>query len=171
MISIPSPFDGLQISRDRVCEFFAVFSRFEYSLKEIGYVWNQRGRATPDWKRFANEANSWLVISSGSSTEDAVKFITTEPPLVQLADRSWKLASLKGQTEIANAILATCRVRHNLFHGGKYTGHSPVGRDERLIESSMIILMACLEQNHDLRSAFETLPRGTPFGGEYELYG
>lgn len=99
-----------------------------------------------------------MMILSGSSMEEAVEFITTEPPLVQLADRSWKAVPLEGQTKIAKAIIATCRVRNNLFHGGKHTGHSPAGRDERLVESSMIILMTCLEQKDDLRSAFETLP-------------
>ena len=159
MSPITSPFDGLQMSRAQVCEFFAIFSRFEYSLKAIGYIRNQRGFAAPAWRHFAKEASGWVVIPSGSSIEGAVEFIIAEPPLVQLVDHSWKAAPLEGKTKTEKAINATCYVRNNLFHGGKHTRHSPAGRDERLVESSIIILMTCLEQHNDLRSVFETLPQ------------
>jgi hypothetical protein len=37
-VSTPrSPLDGLDISKPLVLEFFAVFSRFEFALKEVGY--------------------------------------------------------------------------------------------------------------------------------------
>ncbi len=53
---VRSPFEGLRIPRELVCEFFAVFSRLEFTLKEEGFVQRGRERAYPDWNRFAKEA-------------------------------------------------------------------------------------------------------------------
>jgi len=37
-MNIPSPFEGLEIERELVCEFFATFSWLEFSLKERAIV-------------------------------------------------------------------------------------------------------------------------------------
>lgn len=150
-----SPFDGLQMPRELVCEFFAVFSRFEYTLKEAGYRRGQRGLAAPAWKRFADDVGKRIQVEPGSAVEDAIKFLNDEPPLVQLEDGSWRDEKLEGDTAASRAIDAACRVRHNLFHGGKHTPHSPAGRDEKLVRCSLALLDACLEQDHNLHAVFE----------------
>lgn len=48
---LKDPFRFINVPKDIVCEFFAVFSRFEFALKESGFVREER-RAAPDWKRF-----------------------------------------------------------------------------------------------------------------------
>jgi hypothetical protein len=150
-----SPFDGLRVSRELVCEFFAIFARLEFSLKEMGYLVAERSRAIPDWHRFGEECVTRLKVNSGSALEEAITYLNTEPPQVQMRLNGWQPMQLNGTHSIAKAIDASCRVRHNLFHGGKHSPHSEDGRDQRLVKSALIVLTACIEQNSDLRGIFE----------------
>lgn len=120
-MAIASPFDGLQIQRELVCEFFAVFSRFEFTLKETGFLRVVNGRATPAWRQYGTSLSN--------------------PPQVQIGRETWAHAPLRGKTRIAQALDAVTRVRNNLFHGGKHTPHSPPGRDEKLIRTSLTLLL------------------------------
>ena len=151
-----SPFDGLQMPRELVCEFFAVFSRFEFTLKESRFVSVSRfGRATPDWNRFASKTGPKLVAQKGTKLDDAIAYLTSEPPQVQTAAQNWSQQPLTGSTLGEKAIAAAQRVRNNLFHGGKHTPHSPPGRDEKLVRLALVVLYACLEQDANLRQTFE----------------
>ena len=60
-VTIRSPFAGLRIPKELVCEFFAVFSRFEFALKEAGFVQGEN-RVSADWDCFAKEAATWVKI-------------------------------------------------------------------------------------------------------------
>jgi hypothetical protein len=153
-MTIRSPFSGQKLPTELVCEFFAVFSRFEFAIKEDGYVQNGKRRAQPDWDEFAARAPSWLR-ADRSDTAAAVDYLTGDPPQVQNPDLSWEPAPLAGGTPIEQALHAVTRVRNNLFHGGKHTPHSPPGRDERLIRASLLLLYACLEQNANLKTTYE----------------
>lgn len=142
--------------RELACEFFAVFSRFEFALKEAGYVHiNRFNRAIPHWDRFANEAGSRLQVSAGSELDAAITYLTGEPPEVQTSAQGWSQAPLRGDTLGAMAIDAVQRVRNNLFHGGKHTPHSPPGRDEKLVRLALVVLGACLAQDGNLQGTFE----------------
>lgn len=144
-MNIPSPFEGLEIEKELVCEFFAVFSRLEFSLKELDYSRNERGVVSPAWRRFSEEIAENVHVEIGSELDEAITFLCNEPPLVQVGAREWQLQNLHGEREVEKAIDAACRVRHNLFHGGKHTPHSPPGRDQRLVESAQTVLLACVE--------------------------
>jgi hypothetical protein len=154
-MTVRSPFEGLRIPRELVCEFFAVFSRLEFTLKEEGFVKKGKDRAYPDWDRFAKEAAASSQISAGSKAAAAVEYLTAYPPEVQTASLTWEKAPLAGQTPIERALHAVTRVRNNLFHGGKHTPHSPEGRDEKLVVCCLQLMCACLEQNGGLRATFE----------------
>ena len=151
-----SPFEGLQMPRELACEFFAVFSRFEFALKKEGYVYvNRFGRAAPDWNRFAESAASALDVEIGSDFEAAINYLTSESPQVQVSAQGWSPAPLRGSTRASQAFDAVQRVRNNLFHGGKHTPHSPPGRDEKLVRLSLVVLQACLAQDDNLRATYE----------------
>lgn len=149
----PSPFDSLQLPRGLVCEFFAVFSRFEFALKKSGFVYvNRYGRAAPNWDDFASAVS--LQVVPGSDLSQAVDFLNHEPPQVQTSAHEWKYLKLRGVPPIATALDATQRVRNNLFHGGKHTPHSPPGRDEKLVRAALTVLLACVEQIPELGAAY-----------------
>jgi hypothetical protein len=150
-----SLFASLQIPQPLACEFFAVFSRFEFALKETGYFYVHRGRASPDWRTFAATIAETLNVTLGSDLSEAIDFLNREPPQMQISARDWKVVELFGTTPIATAIDAAQRVRHNLFHGGKHSPHSPPGRDERLVRAALAVLLACLAQDPALNAAYE----------------
>lgn len=150
-----SLFASLQMPQSLACEFFAVFSRFEFALKEAGHFYVHRGRACPDWRTFAALIAETLNVTPGSDLSEAIDFLNAEPPQVQVAARDWQAAALFGTTSIATAIDAAQRVRHNLFHGGKHSTHSPPGRDERLVRAALTVLLACLAQDSVLSAAYE----------------
>lgn len=150
-----SLFASLQMPQSLACEFFAVFSRFEFALKESGHFYVHRGRASPDWRTFAATIAETLNVTPGSDLSEAIDFLNADPPQVQVAARDWQAIALFGTTPIATAIDAAQRVRHNLFHGGKHFTHSPPGRDERLVRAALTVLLACLAQDSALSAAYE----------------
>ena len=148
-------FASLKMPESLACEFFAVFSRFEFALKESGYFYVHRSRASPDWRTFAAATAKTLNITSSSKLSDAIDFLNAEPPQVQVSAHDWQAVPLSGSAPIATAIDAAQRVRHNLFHGGKHSAHSPPGRDEQLVRAALEVLLACLAQDSALSAAYE----------------
>lgn len=151
-----SPFDGLRVPGDLICNFFATFSRFEFTLKEMGLLDQRFDYASPDWRKFAASQATRLSVQPGSELESAIAYLDSEPPLIQQRDGTWRHRPLHRGTATERAFDAICRVRNNLFHGGKHTPHSPDGRDEKLVRSALTTLLACVEQDSDLRFVYES---------------
>tara|TARA_B100000700_G_C14600711_1_gene648937 strand:+ start:148 stop:624 length:477 start_codon:yes stop_codon:yes gene_type:complete len=153
-MNIPSPFEGLDIDRETVCEFFATFSRVEFSLKEMGYSRNVRGVISPAWRRFAEDMSQKVQVEADSPLGESIRYLCAEPPMVQVDAKVWQQQDLYGQTRFEQAIDAACRVRHNLFHGGKHTPHSPPGRDQKLATSALCVLIACINSDEELYDVY-----------------
>jgi len=153
-MNIPSPFQGLDIDRNTVCDFFATFSRVEFSLKEMGYTRNVRGVISPAWRSFAKDMNQKVQVEVDSDLGEAIRYLCAEPPMLQVAAQNWQQQELYGQTRLEQAIDAACRVRHNLFHGGKHTPHSPPGRDQKLVVSALSVLLACVNSDEELYDVY-----------------
>ncbi|MDH1530444.1 hypothetical protein [Pseudomonas mosselii] len=153
-MEIPSPFDGLHLDRELICEFFAVFSRFEFALKESDFVRESKELIEPAWRRYGEYVAKVLTVERGSSVDEAIKYLCTEPPLIQVGAQRWAHRPLHGNSEVEQALDAAKQVRNNLFHGGKHTPHSPPGRDNKLVESSLVVLYACLAVDHKMRAVY-----------------
>lgn len=153
-MDIPSPFEGLHLDRDLVCEFFAVFSRFEFSLKEAGFYRNNRGQIEPAWWGYAEKVEKLVVIEPDSPLDKAVNYLCDVPPMFQVDALHWEHRELHGGGRFGQAIDAAKQVRNNLFHGGKHTPHSPAGRDNKLVASSLVILHACLQADAEIRDVY-----------------
>lgn len=82
-MNIPSPFEGLDIEKELVCEFFATFSRLEFALKDLGYSRYERGVVSPAWWRFSEEIAQNVHIEIGSELDGAINFLCNEPPMVR----------------------------------------------------------------------------------------
>lgn len=154
-----SPFEELQIEARLVCEFFAAFARFEYAMKATAYCREDRyANALPDWPRLKAEIGPAISEMRDEATIGAVSYLLAEPPLVQKYVEGRPVFceyELDGIDAGAKAIEAAKRTRNNLFHGGKHTRHSMPERDTRLIESSLVVLDACLLIDDALRHEFE----------------
>lgn len=146
MIEVP------KISDDRA-RFFAAYARFEFALKETGYIAPVKGIAYADWPRFANDPSLSNLYQIVVADKD-VQALVGEPPKSQLTlgDRQWYWGHSKSVGCSTSLLLAVKQVRDNLFHGGKQ-GENP--RDDQLCRAGWEVIRQCLLLNRQVRDAFE----------------
>lgn len=156
-----SPVKNLKIPKELVFEFLAVFSRFEFSLKESGYF--RKGRhdiAEADWARFTESMNLHFEQADSKDLLSAIEYLIQEPPQQQIIEGGslkWRPLTFKPeQTIAAKALLAVRMTRNNLFHGGKHFPQPANGRDEKLIYFSLAVLDFCISKHEDLKFDYET---------------
>lgn len=146
--------------------FFRLFSRFEFALKESGYVTTLGAstNAAADWDRFVKDFHR--IYSPSQGIADELAYLTTHPPKKQKMEQGavprivWqamtidpKAPLLKSTTDIART------VRNNLFHGGKYgeKDWDNPERVKRLLECTIMILAEWPQLHEDLRIYFHDL--------------
>ena len=98
--------------------FFKKFSRFEYALKQAGYVRVAKGNfaAQVDWKAF--ESNKEYEVDS---VEQELLENAPQREIYSKGVVSWEnLKFGKNSSDIKKLMLALKTVRNNLFHGDKY---------------------------------------------------
>lgn len=145
-----------------ISDFFIIFSRFEYALKEAGYVFTQGpGYAAPNWTAFKDEirplydARPFTQAEADSPLRLAADFLIANPPQRQVLrglvqensapPLGWDPLLQQGDGPCAWLIKIVQLVRNNLFHGGKSLGREEIQRDLRLVSSSTIVLVAFLQ--------------------------
>ncbi|RON24851.1 hypothetical protein BK660_04055 [Pseudomonas brassicacearum] len=161
LMTTASPIESLKIPKELVFEFLAVFSRFEFSLKESGYFRKSRhDTVEADWVKFTESMALHFDEIDSPNLSSAIEYLTKEPPQQQIVEGgslNWRPLTFKPeQTLAAKAFLAVRMTRNNLFHGGKHSPHSAEGRDEKLIKSSLIILDYCINTHKDIKFDYET---------------
>lgn len=140
------PYATLAVPKDLVADFFGVFARCEFAMKDTHlYERAEGGRAAPAWRALANDAAGWLPVAPGSDLDNAIDVLTLNPPRVQLLGGAWVAEPLPGAGRVAQAVNAATRVRNNLFHGGKHTAEAAPGRDEQLVRSALTLLLAVMD--------------------------
>jgi hypothetical protein len=131
-----------------VLEFLFTFSRFEYALKRAGYRGQDGEAAKAEWDRFEND----LTALSGDELAPVLargEYILTTPPKKQVAHGGglgWE-DSAPTASRIKTVLIYVCRVRNNLFHGGKFP-EGPVhdvARDRDLLRAGISVLRALLK--------------------------
>jgi hypothetical protein len=134
---------------------FAIFSRFEFSLKEEGFLLGAEGAdASPNWDKFANLAELTDIVSALSKDTD-VAFLIGRPPKTQIVTNKslgWRAKIASPITRALDLLLAVRTVRNNLFHGGK-SGENP--DDEQYCRAATVVLMECLRRCDSVRYIFE----------------
>lgn len=85
LIALVDPFTALPFR-----EFFAVFARSEYAMKEAGYKRDDHGIAAPAWQRLANDASTWLDVQLGSDVAQAIAPLTNDPPKLLSFANGWQ---------------------------------------------------------------------------------
>ena len=128
-----------------IVRFFLIFSLFEYSLKEAGFLKNT-SYADLDWHTFSNHINAELSSINGSEDlTEAINYLYENPPKIQTVVVNESGAkSLSAETVTPQGNKATKltqyikRIRNNLFHGGKIPFDT--SRDTKLLKSPTTIL-------------------------------
>src|SRR5688572_22174407 len=101
-------------------DFFYWFSRFEFALKEHGYLkWNKPGApAVPSWREFQRKHGDTYVPSPAA--RELLK-LHPKQQVVGTGDLDWIPVDVsKCSTELCKLVLMLTTVRNNLFHGGKH---------------------------------------------------
>lgn len=123
--------------------FFYWFSRFEFALKENGYLKSTvpGERAEPGWDAFVAKWAAGYVASGD------VNVLLEAPPARQViglgGELTWKAVGLEDCTsDLARVARLLKTVRNNLFHGGKHGGEAwdDVERTRKLLVASLSVL-------------------------------
>lgn len=137
--------------------FFQEFARCEYCLKAVGLCENTRD-AKANWGAFANAVRNVLEAPEPSELKAAITYYLTEPPKKQVIENGnleWdpKFPDHAHQAELVLRLV--CRVRNNLFHGGKFNGHwFQPERSEDLMRHGLTILRACIQGHPAVSEAY-----------------
>lgn len=72
-------FDLLKMPRDLTLDFLAAFARFEYALKQAGYILGDEAKVSPDWDRFAKDVSAVDAAMLGPIL-NSCKYLQEHPP-------------------------------------------------------------------------------------------
>lgn len=129
----------------------------EYALKATRFLVKDRRNAEADWATFATDVHDALTASE-AGVRSAVAFILGAPPKKQVnVDNriEWDATPPDAANETELVLRYVCRVRNNLFHGGKFNGHwFQPERSGELMQASLIILNFCREACRDVDRAY-----------------
>jgi len=145
-----------------VIEFFYIFSRFEFALKESGYINTPNknsDNATPNWDAFIKEYKK--VFKPSEENIDAVNYLLAKPPQKQKVyqDESgsfkttWEPFNIdKNAPSLKTLVDVVKTVRNNLFHGGKYgdKGWDDKARLSLLLKHSSTVIKQWLNLKEEL---------------------
>lgn len=164
----PMNLENLRISRDLLLEFFLVFARFEYALKNSAFVQPGRSRrnetapsAEPNWRAFASSIAGLFTKGHTPDLEQACEYILINPPMRQVlinGDVAWDTTGPNlSLSETERLLFLVRRVRNNLFHGGKFSNEAfeDSDRQRRLLNGSLLVLNECLRVSPRVKSAFD----------------
>ena len=167
------PFET-RVNRELLLEFFLMFSRFEYALKDSGLFkrpnnneiknFKEKGvlpEAKPDWNKFATSLLNVFRIDRTKALKHACEYILDSPPIKQVIINdgiAWGTPLRPdSESEVVFFLRMVRCIRNNLFHGGKYNieVHVDTQRTEMLLRSSLVILEECLSLATQVRQAFD----------------
>jgi hypothetical protein len=123
-------------------EFFYWFSRFEFALKENGYLKDTSvgAKAEPSWKAFVDKWSATYV-----PTAAALKLMAESPKrqVVGLTGLEFRPVGFDDNpSELGKVVRLASTVRNNLFHGGKhgYDNWDDPARTEMLLNLVITLL-------------------------------
>ncbi len=142
-----------ETSEDKVT-LFAIFSRFEFALKDQGFIKGNEGEtAWPDWHRFERE-DCLEGLPRALARDPDVHELLRNPPMKHIVHRgrpTWMQTFHQPLDTVHELLSAARAVRNTLFHGGKPGDEH---RDDVLSRAATKVLIACLERHDPLRQSF-----------------
>ncbi len=123
-------------------DFFYWFSRFEFALKENGYLKNHTdgALAMPGWEDFVAR---WESDFHPSTESNDLLNVSPKTQIVVSGNLTWKDVGMTDcKTELRKVVRLLKTVRNNLFHGGKHGGEAwddPI-KTKQLLTSGKAVL-------------------------------
>lgn len=138
-------------------EFFREFARYEYCLKATGLREDSRA-AKASWTKYAAEVAHVIEAPQAQNLECAIAYFTDHPPKKQIIEDGvldWDETLPEHKNKAELILLLVCRVRNNLFHGGKFNGRwFEPQRSEDLMQHALVILRACGQAHRKVSEAY-----------------
>lgn len=153
--------EHVRVNPDLLLEFFLIFARAEFALKNSGFVKGNEREASPDWDRFAASIKNSFAKDKSDDLTQAANYILNNPPMKQVLRQNtlmWKANVPHGKlTDIEVLIRLVRRIRNNLFHGGKHNIalFEDTERTTRLLKSSLIVIQECLLLAPHVKTTFD----------------
>lgn len=143
-----------------IIEFFKLFSRFEYALKITGFHYGD-GNAKANWVKFSASIDEQFNKKDSQALQESVAYLLSNPPnkqVVENGELGWSDNPPDAANETELILNYICRVRNNLFHGGKYRGRVLANPEHSrdLIESSITILKYARNLSVEVNQAIAT---------------
>lgn len=126
----------------------------------MGYLRITKADIWTDFDKFASELGAKFKPSLTPELADAVKYLKDNPPKKQMVKNNnldWSAGNDDKKQPIINLMLVYIRrIRNNLFHGGKFPMRpiEELTRNEKLLNSSLVILNTCLRLDSKARDYF-----------------
>ena len=145
---------------DLIFEFFMVYSRFEFALKQKRDFRRIEGNehVAPNWRAFSAAVQEKFYPDKSPELRQAFDYYVSDPPKIQVVQNfrlSWKKNQKReNETNFAWVIRSIGIVRNNLFHGGKFPWDQM--RDTSLLSYGLLILYECLELDAAVFRAFNS---------------
>jgi hypothetical protein len=151
----------VRVDRELLLEFFLVFARAEFALKNSGFVTGGEDSALPHWDRFATAIKDQFRKDKTRELEAAVDYIMLNPPMKQVlrgGNLMWE-ANLpnNGMSETQVLFVLVRRIRNNLFHGGKHNFDvfEDTGRTTQLLRSALVIVQESLSVLPNVKATYD----------------
>ncbi|OAE53002.1 hypothetical protein A7J67_18555 [Achromobacter xylosoxidans] len=155
------PFACVYLDRFLAMRFIDAFMNAELALKLGGYGRMQGGAACADWDSFASSIKEKFDNVMDQSFRDSVAYLVQNPPRKQVINGrtlEWKVSPPPATLSAAQqCLLIVRRVRNNLIHGAKsyaLGGADPSERNNKLVDSSRIVLRRVMTLNEEVRSFY-----------------
>lgn len=150
--------ENTQIDPGLLFDFFLVFSRTEYALKNGGFSKGNERRVDPDWDGFSASIKDVFVKDKSNELSDAFDYILKNPPKKQVLRQNnldWDKNIPNGNlTDIEKVLNLVRRIRNNLFHGGKHNDAN-TDHNKLLLKSSLAIIRECVLLNPSVKNAYD----------------
>ena len=139
-------------------EFFREFARCEYCLKVVGLRDPKHKDPTADWGNFASEVCHVFESPPNADVAIAIRYYLDSPPKKQVLRNDfldWGESQPDHKSQAELVLRLVCRVRNNLFHGGKFNGHwFEPQRSEELLAHGLSILRAVVAAHPQVSEAY-----------------
>jgi hypothetical protein len=138
--------------------FFFFFARFEYALKRVGFILRSKD-AKADWLADGRFHSDLIEKSKEEDFREAVAYLENSPPKKQIVSHGhlqWTPDRYGGRWDLVRILTLVCRIRNNLFHGGKFPKgpEDDLSRHTKLLDAGVIIMRTCLDLDDHLRHFF-----------------
>lgn len=142
---------------DLACKFFREFARYEYCLKATGLREGTQS-VKASWSKYAAEVTHVIDAPQSQDLVAAISYFSDHPPKKKIVkdgvlDWDETLSDHKSKAELI--LLFICRVRNNLFHGGKFNGRwFELQRSDEFMRHALVILRSCAQSHGKVSEAY-----------------